>query len=204
MSPTTLGAGVWELPPLILCPFSGHLLPATLVESSRAALMLSGLLPSDGSEPEDLKQQLMAGRYAEIRMLFFLGKDLARWMEQCEEFVERSAELRGEQIYAQSFAALLIEDPPGAVKSKLAAWGVADYASIFARAIGLHALFTEPPPVDTLSADFLRAYHRFADAMFRCYLGLQPHRKIGSSNFRFDLYASGEYSRMLEAEWGAI
>jgi hypothetical protein len=31
----------------------------------------------------------------------------------------------------------------------------------------------------------------------------QPHLIVTAANFRFDLYASGEYSRMLESEWGA-
>ena len=31
----------------------------------------------------------------------------------------------------------------------------------------------------------------------------QPHRQIEFRNFRFELYASGEYSRMLETEWAA-
>jgi hypothetical protein len=29
----------------------------------------------------------------------------------------------------------------------------------------------------------------------------QTHRVIGPANFRFELYASGEYSRMLENQW---
>jgi hypothetical protein len=33
-------------------------------------------------------------------------------------------------------------------------------------------------------------------------MDMQPHRSITAVNFRFDLYASGEYSRMLESEWG--
>jgi hypothetical protein len=199
---TELGNEVWELPPLILCPFNEGVPPITLLESSRAALMLSGLIPNDGSDPEDLKHRLLAARYAEIRMLFFLGKDVLRWIEQCEEFIGHTPALRDAQIHAQSFAALLTKDPPPAVKSKLVDWGVADYASVFSRGIGLHALFTEPPPSDLLSPEFVCSYHRYADALFRCYVESQPHRAIACSNFHFDLYASGEYSRMLEEEWG--
>jgi hypothetical protein len=31
----------------------------------------------------------------------------------------------------------------------------------------------------------------------------QPYRTVASASFHFDLYASGEYSRMLESEWAA-
>jgi hypothetical protein len=164
--------------------------------------MLSGLLPSDGSDPEQLKERLLSARYAEVRMLFYLGKDVLRWIEQCEEFAQRTAPLCGQAIRGQSFADLLVRDPPAAVKAKLITWGVADYAAIFSRGIGLQALFTEPPPLPVLAEEFLCSYHRYADALFRCYLEAQPHRKLASENFHFDLYASGEYSRMLEAEWG--
>jgi hypothetical protein len=88
------------------------------------------------------------------------------------------------------------------VKDKLANWGVADYPSIFSRALGLNALFTRPPEADLVAEEFLRNYHSYADSLFRCYMDMQPHRSITAVNFRFDLYASGEYSRMLESEWG--
>jgi hypothetical protein len=29
----------------------------------------------------------------------------------------------------------------------------------------------------------------------------QPHQKLAPANFQFALYASGEYSRLLESEW---
>jgi hypothetical protein len=54
-----------------------------------------------------------------------------------------------------------------------------------------------------VSEEFLRNYHRYADALYRCYVESQPHRLIGCRNFQFDLYASGEYSRLLESEWEA-
>ena len=199
----TLGREVWELPPLILHPFNERVPPASLLDSSKAALMLSGLVASDGSDPDDLRRRLLAGRYAEVRMLFFLGKDVLRWVGQCREFVEHTPALDGLEIRAQSFAGLLTSDPPEPVKSKLVAWGVADYAAIFARGMGLHALFAAPPSFELLSAEFLGSYHRYADALYRSYLDSQPHAAIGCSNFHFDLYASGEYSRMLETEWGA-
>jgi hypothetical protein len=197
----TLGA-VWELPPLILYPFNERIPPSTLLDSSKAALMLSGLVPNDGTDPDDLKRRLLSGRYAEVRMLFFLGKDVLRWVDQCQDLVERTPELRETGDFrAQSFAGLLIDSPPENVRTKLVTWGVTDYAAVFARGIGLNSVFTEPPRFDSLTAQFLCSYHHYADALFRCYMQLQPHRKIGHGNFRFDLYASGEYSRLLEAQW---
>ena len=201
-STTTLGPAVWELPPLILHPFNERVPPATLLESSKAALMLSGMIPSDGSDPEDLRRRLLSGRYAEVRMLFFLGKDVLRWIEQCKEFADRTPELQGSDICSQSFASLLTGNPPEAVKSKLVAWGVQDFASIFSRGMGLNVMFAAPPPFELLGEEFLGSYHRYADALFRCYMESHPHRTITCANFRFDLYASGEYSKMLETEWG--
>jgi hypothetical protein len=203
-SPTgTTLSGVWELPPLILYPFNERIPPSTLLDSSKAALMLSGLVPNDGSDPEDLKRRLLAGRYAEIRMLFFLGKDVLRWVEQCQDLVQRTPELSAiGDFRLQSFAGLVTENPPENIRSKLIAWGVADYASVFARGIGLNSMFTEPPRFDLLTGQFLCSYHHYADAMFRCYMDLQPYRKLVTNNFRFELYASGEYSRMLEEQWG--
>lgn len=198
---TSLGSTVWELPPLILYPFNEHLPPASLLESSKAALMLSGLIPTDGTEREVLERRLLAGRYAEIRMLFFLGKDVLRWIEQCQEFVERTPQLQGFEIRSQSFAALLTGSPPPPVLSKLMAWGVADYAALFSRGIGLKSAFVVPPPLDLLTAEFVTGYHRLADALYRCYMESQPHRIIEHQNFQFDLYASGEYTRLLETQW---
>lgn len=198
---TTLGERVWELPPLILHPFNERVPPSVLLENSKAALMLSGLIPSDGSDQEDLQRRLLAGRYSEIRMLYYLGKDVFRWIEQCVEWSQRVPELSGAEIRPQSFAALLTADPPEAVKEKLVRWGVADYVSIFTRAIGLNAMFIQPPAFDTLAEEFLRNYHRYADFLYQCYMDSQPYRTVASANFRFDLYASGEYSHMLESEW---
>ena len=199
----TLGETVWELPPLILHPFNEHLPPAALLENSKAALMLAGLIPDDGTDPEALQRRLLSGRYGEVRMLFFLGKDVFRWIAQCLEWAAREPLPGFADLQGQSFAALLTADPPEAVRQKLLQWGVADYGSIFSRAIGLNAMFAEPPHFDRLAEDFLRSYHRFADALHRCYMDLHPYRTISKRNFRFQLYASGEYSRLLESEWNA-
>jgi len=198
---TTFGQTVWSLPPLILHPFNEHVPPAALLENSRAALILSGLIPDEGADHEELRRRLLAGRYAEVRMLFFLGKDVLRWIDQCLESIQREPELHNSDIHAQSFAGLLTGSPPDDVKEKLVRWGVADYVSIFSRAIGLNALFIQPPAFDTLAEEFLRSYHRYADSVFRCYMESEPHRVIAARNFQFQLYASGEYSRLLEAQW---
>lgn len=198
---TPFGSAVWELPPLILYPFNEHLPPASLLESSKAALMLSGLIPTDDTEREVLERRLLAGRYAEIRMLFFLGKDILRWVDQCQEFVERTPQLDGSEVRSQSFAALLMDGPPPAVLSKLKAWRVADYAVLFSRGIGLKSAFAAPPPFELLTAEFVSGYQHYADALFRCYMESQPHPTIDHHNFPFDLYASGEYTRMLETQW---
>ena len=200
---TTLGERVWELPPLILHPFNERVPPSALLENSKAALMLSGLIPSDGSDQEELKRRLLAGRYSEIRMLFFLGKDIFRWIDQCVEWGQRVPELNGSEIRPQSFAALLTADPPEAVKEKLVRWGVVDYVSIFTRAVGLNAMFIQPPAFDSLAEEFLRNYHRYADFLYQCYMESEPYRTVAPANFHFDLYASGEYSRMLESKWAA-
>jgi hypothetical protein len=201
-SPVATLTGVWELPPLILHPFNERIPPGALLESSKAALMLSGMVPSDGSDPDDLRRRLLAGRYAEVRMLYYLGKDVLRWIDQCRDLVERTPELCGSDLQAQSFAALLTGSPPDNVREKLLSWGVADYASVFARAIGLNSIFTEPPKFDLMAAHFLGSYHHYGDALFRCFMELRPFLKISAENFRFDLYASGEYSRLLEQQWG--
>jgi hypothetical protein len=191
----------WELPPLILHPFNERIPPSALLDNSKAALMLSGLIPTNGEAPEELSRRLLAGRYGEIRMLYFLGKDVMRWLDQCLDWVARMPELQGTEWRAQSFAALLTSETPAEVKEKLSRWGVADYASIFSRAIGLNTLFAAPPAFESLAEEFLRNYHRYADSLFQCYMDLEPQRVPEEQKFQFQLYASGEYSRMLESQW---
>jgi len=189
------------LPPLILHPFADAQGPCKLVESSRASLMLQGLLPSGERSAEDLDHALLEGRYCEIRMLFYVGKDLARWIEQCMEHLDRQAELRNAGIKPQSFAAYLVNHTPAAVQAKLRKWGVADYKAIFMRALGLNAILAEIPPQEMLAEDFLRNYYRYADQMFLCRQGEAKYEDISGIGFEFEIYASGEYSRMLEREW---
>ena len=66
---------IFTLPPLILHPFWSLEDSSVLVESSRASLVLQGLLPDSGQSTEDLDRSLLRGRYAELRMLFYVGKD---------------------------------------------------------------------------------------------------------------------------------
>jgi hypothetical protein len=199
--PNTLGTRVWELPPLILHPFSNQRGPSVLLEGSKAALMLAGLLPGQGEDHDELTRKLLLSRYAEVRMLYFVGKDLLRWIGQCVDLVARTEELSSLNIREQSFAALLIYHPPAAVLEKLRQWGVANPQSVFSRAIGIATLFREVPPIENLAETFLVHYHSFADHLFVCTQHLGAFTEIGSVNFAFELYASGEYLRMLEKEW---
>jgi hypothetical protein len=191
----------WKLPPLILHPFSDFGGPGKLIESSRASLMIQGLLPKEQYTEEQLELILLSGRYCEIRMLFYVGRDVLRWIEQCLEMVGRDDQLKGQGILKQSMAALLVEDPPPHVAEKLQSWGVVDYASIFSRALGLNTVFSEVPTQEALPPDFVRSYYRFADHLYTCHQSLAPFTHVKAKNFDFDLFASGEYSRLLEREW---
>src|ERR1017187_3056737 len=190
-----------DLPPLILHPFNEHTPPSVLLDNSKAALMLSGLIPNDGTDPDELSRRILAGRYGEIRMLFFLGKDVFRWLEQCTDWVTRVPELSEREWRQQSFAALLTAATPVEVKEKLTRWGVSDYISIFRRAIGLNIMFSNPPAFGDLAEEFLRNYHKYADSLYQCFMEMEVYPAVDPRRFRFALYASGEYSKMLEAQW---
>lgn len=200
-APIALGLRVWELPPLILHPFSNQRGPGVLLEGSKAALMLAGLLPGQGEDQDELRRKLLISRYAEVRMLYFVGKDLLRWIGQCMDVVARTEELGSLNIREQSFAGLLIYHAPAGVLEKLRQWGVANPQSVFSRAIGIATLFREVPPIEHLSEAFLMQYHSFADHLFVCTQHLGTFTEISSVNFGFELYASGEYLRRLEKEW---
>ena len=198
---TVTGVKKWELPPLILHPFSDQTGPGKLVQSSRASLMLNGLLPHDESTEEELTRKLIEGRVCEIRMLFFVGKDLLRWVAHCMDFVSGIPELKDSGLREQSFAEFLVQNPPETVRTKLRAWGVFDYKSIFSRAIGLNGVFCEPPDESLVSRDFIRNYFRYADHMFACRQQIQAFTEVNAETFNFEIYASGEYSRLLEKSW---
>ena len=192
--------GRWDLPPLILHPFAGREGPDKLLEGSRAALMLHGLVPSD-VDVDELGRRILIGRHNEVRMLYFLGKDIFRWMGQCQEIVEKEESLKTLGIRQQSFASMLVDSPPKVVTDKLAAWGVSDQRTIFTRAIGLRGAFEELPSMELLSPLFLRNYHRYADHLYSCYQRLGPFTTIDSGNFPFELYGSEEYSRLLAEQF---
>ena len=200
-TPVAEKPGSFSLPPLILHPFADAAAPNRLVASSRASLALQGLLPAGESSQEDLDRVLLDGRFSEMRMLYYVGKDLVRWIEQSLEFVDRNKHLMAPGIRYQSFAALLVDDAPADVQEKLRKWGVADYKSIFTRALGLNCLFANVPTRDIVSDEFVRNYFRYADQLFSCRQNQSPFTPVGSKEFRFELYSSGEYSRMLERSW---
>jgi hypothetical protein len=190
-----------KLPPLILHPFADAGGPEKLVESSRASLVLQGLLPAGQRNTEDIERTLLDGRFCEIRMLFYVGKDLLRWMDQCLELVERTPELAALSIKYQSFADYLVNNAPEPVQAKLKKWGVSDYKAIFARALGLSAIFSAAPDRSILTDEFVRHYYRYADQLFHIRQGETVFTDISHLEFEFEIYASGEYSRMLEREW---
>ena len=109
----------WHLPPLILHPFSGGGSVDELIDGSKAALQIQSLKDIDSLAPdgdgEELERRILIGRYQEIRMLLFLGKDIFRWMQQCVDFIDRSGK-GGVKFSEQSFAALVVEHPPSAVR----------------------------------------------------------------------------------------
>jgi hypothetical protein len=189
------------LPPLILHPFSDSSSPERLALSTRASLVLQGLLPDEGLGDQELTQRILEGRFCEIRMLFYLGKDVRRWLDQCMEVVDRDDELRQSGIQRESFAVLLIDAPPEAVREKLRSWGVVDFKVIFRRALGLHTLFAVLPERDSLATDFLRSYQSFTDRLFEFYIESVPAPRLRQTDFEFEIYASGEYAKLLEKEW---
>jgi hypothetical protein len=191
----------FKLPPLILHPFSSVEDSCVLVESSRASLMMQGLLPASGQSNEELDHRLLRGRYAELRMLFYVGKDLTRWLDQCNEVVSSHAALAERSLVRDSFVPLLVDKVPVDVRRKLQTWGVVDYAALFRRALGLHMIFAEPPQYEILTSDFLRRYHRYVDQWFETRLSSKPISKCDDSDFTYELYASGEYTQLLEQTW---
>src|SRR6202165_1579363 len=144
-------AVLYTLPPLILHPFAEPTGQNKLFESWRANLMMQGLLPPGEHSPQDLDKALLDGRYSEVRMLFYVGKDLIRWIDQSLDFCERQPELKEAGIRYQRFAALLVDHSPSTVQAKLRKWGVGDFRSIFTRALGLNAMLADIPPRPFLS-----------------------------------------------------
>ncbi|HEX4808769.1 MAG TPA: hypothetical protein VH325_07565 [Bryobacteraceae bacterium] len=197
------GIEAFPLPPLILHPFSTPEDNSVLVESSRASLALQGFLPQDDTPVEELDRRLLRGRYAELRMLYYIGKDLLRWMDQCCETAEMSEVLAGRATRPETFGVFIVEETPAHVRTKLESWGVLDFSALFRRAIGLHSVLSDLPPQATFGADFLRRYHRYVDAWYDQRLRDTLFDRANAGEFTFDLYASGEYTLMLEQSWAA-
>jgi hypothetical protein len=190
--------GVHPLPPLILHPFTESASTVRILESARASL---SMIRDGAGESEDLEKQLLDGRFTEFRMLFYVGKDVIRWLEQCVDACGRSSELGEHNLAPQSFAQLLIQQTPSDVAAKLRSWGVVEFARIFSRSIGIHTQFKEPPPREMLQADYLRQYYQFADYAYTCWRDMRKHPLVDAKQFPFTLYASGEYTKILEEQW---
>ncbi len=197
------GPQTFRLPPLILHPFSAAEDTSVLMESSRASLALQGFLPRENTSNQDLDQQLLRGRYAELRMLFYIGKDVMRWMEQCAETAALSPIFEGRKIGPETFAIFLVQHVPPLVRTKLEGWGVLDFCALFRRSIGLHAVFHDFPAAETFAPEFLRRYHRHLDQWYEQRLKEAGFVRPEPEEFVFDLYASGEYTLMLEQSWGS-
>jgi hypothetical protein len=192
----------FRLPPLILHPFSTPEDTSVLMDSSRASLALQGFIPREEDPSDDLDRKLLRGRYAELRMLFYIGKDLTRWTEQCTETVSSSQAFSGRRIRPETFAVFLVQYVPAHVRAKLTQWGVLDFSALFRRSIGLHAVFSDLPAVGALNGEFLRRYHRHLDQWYEYRLRESMFDRPEATDFVFDLYASGEYTLMLEESWG--
>ena len=72
--------------------------------------MLKGLLPSGELSQDDLEKRLLDGRYCELRMLFYVGRDLIRWIEQSLDVV--GMETAEAKYNFQTLAAYLVEETP--------------------------------------------------------------------------------------------
>jgi hypothetical protein len=179
--PTPLSKPQFELPPLILHPIAGY--GEALTEASDTG-------------PEGRHLEL---RRLELKMLVCLGKDLNRWLEQCREFAAADPDLAG--VCEGDLMDLLVENPPESVGCKMLTWGVSDFRRIFARALGLTAVFPYPPSREQLPESFVRDFSVYADALYRTRRQSMPTGN-GLCNLRFEVYASGEYARMLEKSWG--
>lgn len=192
---------VGSLPPLILHPFSDRSGPTKLLDSSRAQMVMRGLEEEGQQSREELLETFLEGRYTEIRMLYYVGRDVCRWIDQCVEQTERNPDGHNIHLSFESFADYLINRPPAAVKEKLQYWGVVDFRSIFIRAIGLNSVFAECPTKEQLAHEFIRDYHRYADAFYQVRAADQDFTRVDPERYTFELFASGEYARMLEEKW---
>jgi hypothetical protein len=194
---------IWVLPPLILHPVSDPSAQDKLARGSRARLVLKGMLPDEGLAREEWTRRLLDCRYCEVRILFYLGKDLARWTGQCAEMAERDGELRVAAVREASFAHLLAQNPPQALVEKMVRWGIPDCRASFRQALGLSMLFRSLPTQEALAEEFLCHYRGYTEAFYEAWQHNGSFTVIENLNFRFEMYASAEYVRLLEAQWGS-
>ena len=191
------GGRVCSLPPLVLHPFSNSADASTLLACSRASELLHSTSIQETRQAE-LEKRVLDGRYCEVRMLFYIGKDLLRWAEQCLDSVRRSSHAWPPETQFQSFVALLTETPPANVATKLRKWGVVDFRRVFSRAVGLNSVFAELPRRESLSPDFLREYYRYAEHMFSCRQSSCVFARLDPQAVTLEVYASAEYAELLE------
>jgi len=69
------------------------------------------------------------------------------------------------------------------------------------RALGMNTLLASAPARHSLSDEFVRNYYRYADQLFVSRQNQIPFTGIEDMGFEFEIFASGEYSKMLEREW---
>ena len=172
---------VHQLPPLILHPISGQ--GEVLAEPN-------------ASDPESRRVE---AHRLELKMLCCLGKDLVRWIGQCLEFFHLNPEVPA--LSEGQLLDLLVKNPPERVVHKMQEWGVGDFRTIFARSLGLAAVFPHPPAREHISDVFVRDFARYADTLYRVRRQSLP-AATESGTFLFEVYASGEYALLLERSWG--
>ncbi len=186
-----------SLPPLVLHPFSNSADASTLLACSRASELLHGTA-IQATRQEELEKRVLDGRYCEVRMLFYIGKDVVRWAEQCLDSVRRKPQAWPAQMELQTFVALITDTPPPNVTTKLRKWGVVDFRRVFSRAVGLNSVFAELPKRDSVTAEFLREYYRYAEHMFSCRQSSCAFARLDPQTVGFEVYASSEYAELLE------
>jgi hypothetical protein len=173
-----------ELPPLILHPFGRR-----QDTSSRFRATFD----------EPLRDSCLQARYDELCMLCLIGKDLNRWLAQCLELASRDSELAG--LSECNFITVLLFAPPTPLLRKMHTWGVRNFQLLFSRAIGLNAVFPDPPSANHVSDAFLRDFHRYADALYDVRLKSEDATVVPEDVFTFEIYASSEYLTHLETSW---
>lgn len=170
-----------ELPPLILHPFDRRW------DANGRLQVVYG---------KRLRESRLQARYDEFCMLCLLGKDLDRWLAQCLEVASGNSELAG--LSECNFIAVLLFAPPVPLLQKMHAWGIKNFQLLFSRAIGLNAVFPDPPSANDVSNAFLRNFHRYADALYDVRLKSEDATVVLEDIFTFEVYASSEYLSHLE------